>query len=214
MTSGELAKIIAAYIQEFAEAAARIIQAEHKAELEKVAEVAAKILQSDKLSYETFYEPLPADDDGWEAYCLVQRIEPVRLSQSGKKVTLTLRASSGNDASIDRIYISRPDPAGPEYSSAADSTAVTTVPFVVPKGKSVTLSPIAYNLDEGQPLLIAVDFSASPASAVGCTESSTVPKQQAFAYYKLGAEAANQHRTGFTDYEGIYLIERIQVSQS
>lgn len=62
------------------------------------------------LFFETFSETLNADDPGWEGYCLVQRIEAVRLSRSGTRVKLTLRASSVSKAYIDRIYISRPNP--------------------------------------------------------------------------------------------------------
>jgi hypothetical protein len=173
--------------------------------------------------FETFSETLSADEAGWEGYCLVQRIEAVRLSRSGKRVRLTLRASSASDAYIDRIYISQPAPAGDPYDSAADLTQVTFVALVppgalfIPAGQSVTLplSPvqdITYNLDEGQPLLIAVDFSAAYPSGIKCTKA--VPTEQACAYYKSGAEAAKPDRSGFTKYPGIYLIEKIEVSAS
>src|SRR5215467_2582110 len=166
--------------------------------------------------FRTFSETLNADGTGWEGYCLVQRIEAVRLSRSGKRVRLTLRASSTSDAYIDRIYISRPAPAGDPYDSAADLTQVNflvTLPpgaLVIPAGQSVTLplgpsQDITYNLDEGQPLLIAVDFSATHPSGIKCTKA--VPTEQACAYYKSGAEAAKPDRSGFTKFPGIYLIE-------
>ena len=69
-----------------------------------------------------------------------------------------------------------------------------------------------YHLDEGQPLLIAVDFSAAPPSGIMYTDA--VPPEQATAYYKEGAEAATANRTGFTQAPGIYLIEKIEVSIS
>ena len=173
--------------------------------------------------FRTFSETLNADGTGWEGYCLVQRIEAVRLSRSGKRVRLTLRASSTSDAYIDRIYISRPAPAGDPYDSAADLTQVNflvTLPpgaLVIPAGQSVTLplgpsQDITYNLDEGQPLLIAVDFSATHPSGIKCTKA--VPTEQACAYYKSGAEAAKPDRSGFTQLPGIYLIEKIEISAS
>jgi hypothetical protein len=173
--------------------------------------------------FKTFSETLNADDPGWDGYCLVQRIEAVRLSRSGKRVRLTLRASSTSDAYIDRIYISQPAPAGDPYDSAADLTQVTffaTVPpgaLIIPAGQSVTLplshvQDITYNLDEGQPLLIAVDFSATYPSGIKCTKA--VPTEQACAYYKSGADAAKPNRSGFTKYPGICLIEKIEISAS
>src|SRR5262245_32488458 len=93
----------------------------------------------------TFSETLNADGTGWEGYCLVQRIEAVRLSRSGKRVRLTLRASSTSAAYIDRIYISRPAPAGDPYDSAADLTQLTwfalapAAALVIPAGQSVTM---------------------------------------------------------------------------
>jgi len=168
---------------------------------------------------ETFSETLIADQSVWEGYCLVQRIEAVRLSHSGKQVKLTLRASSSINASIETVRISRPALAGEPYASATDLTAVSLPrppsntyglpPCVVPANSSVTGSTY-YNLDEGQPLLIAVDFSAAPASGIRCTEA--VPPEQASAYYKKGSEAMNPDRTGFTAISGIYLIEKIEVS--
>jgi hypothetical protein len=158
---------------------------------------------------ETFSETLIKDDANWEGYCLVQRIEAVRLSRSGTEVKLTLRASSVSDASIDRIYISQPDPAGQPYASASDLTAVTSTPVVVPADTAVTLPAVNYTLDEGQPLLIAVDFSAAPPSGIRYTDAVTA--QQASAYYKLGSAAAIADRTAFTSYPGLYLVEKIEV---
>ena len=168
----------------------------------------------------TFSETLNADGTGWEGYCLVQRIEAVRLSRSGKRVRLTLRASLTSAAYIDRIYISRAAPAGDPYDSAADLTQVTwlalapAAALVIPAGQFVTLpfQDLTYNLDEGQPLLIAVDFSAAHPSGLKCTKA--VPIEQACAYYKSGAEAAKPDRSGFTQLPGIYLIEKIEVSAS
>jgi hypothetical protein len=51
------------------------------------------------------------DAPGLQGFCIVQRIETTRLSKSGSRVKLTLRASSVGNASIASIYISKPDPA-------------------------------------------------------------------------------------------------------
>jgi hypothetical protein len=156
-----------------------------------------------------FSESLIADDVEWEGYCLVQRIEPVRLSRSGTQVKLTLRASSVSSASIDRIFISQADPAGEPFDSAGDLTAVTSAPFVIPAGTEVILH-VNYNFDRTKPLLIAVDFTAAPASAIRGTGA--VPPEQASAYYKLGAEAATPNRANFTAASfGAFLIETIEV---
>jgi hypothetical protein len=156
----------------------------------------------------------------------VQRIEAVRLSRSGTRVKLTLRASSVSKAYIDRIYISRPNPTGDPYDSAADLTLVSIAnawppgSLIIAAGTDMTIPENVYNLDEGQPLLVAVDFSAVPPSGIRCTKA--VPTEQACAYYKkrptdpsgttLLSEAANANRIGFTQYPGIYLIEKIEIS--
>ena len=189
------------------------------------------------VKFVTFSETLDSDDAlNWQEHCLLQRIEAVRLSMSGTSVKITLRASpvsaappSGtislaSAASIDRIYISRADPAGHPYDSAADLMDVTSTmyssdpdlpvvisfPIVLPPNKAVTLLAFKYNLDATQPLLIAVDFSATPESRIRCKQG--VPIQEACAYIKFGAEAAKANRTGFAPYPGIYLIERIEIA--
>jgi hypothetical protein len=162
--------------------------------------------------------------EGWEGYTLVQRIEPIRLSTSGTKVRITLRASSVSDASIDRIYISQPKPNPTNvptinpYDSEADLTAVTTTPIFIAQGQPftipVTLTGIDYKLDEGMPLLIAVDFAPSPPSGVAYIE--TVPEEAA-AYWEFGvAEATTPDGVRSANYQqdtpaAIYLIEKIEV---
>jgi hypothetical protein len=127
-----------------------------------------------------------------------------------------------SDASIDRIYISQPqpnptnDPTIHPYDSYDDLTEITTIQDIfIAKGKSltirdVTLTGIDYKLDNGQPLLIAVDFAASPPSGVAYIETVS---EEAIAYWKPGvAEAALPVRSA--DYQQepiIYLIEKIEV---
>src|SRR5262245_22202343 len=114
------------------------------------------------LFFETFSQTLTEDSTDWQGYCLVQRIEPVRLSSSGKRVRLTLRGASttSGPATIDRISISRPAASGELYASAADLTNVPLPtqtgggPYVLPANASQVTPPVDYyNLDKGQPLL-------------------------------------------------------------
>ena len=156
----------------------------------------------------SFSETLSAEDANWQGYCLVQRIEPVRLSRSGTQVELTLRAGSVG-TSIDRIYISQADPAGQPFDSAGDLTVIISAPIVLAPNTAFTLGVVKYRFDETKPLLIAFDFSAAPASAI---KYAPAPPEEASAYYKLGAAAETANRAGFTAYPGLYLIERIEVS--
>jgi len=172
------------------------------------------------LSFEpTFSETLIADEAGWEGYTLVQRIEAARLSRSGTQVKLTLRASSVSDASIDRIYLSQPDPTGDPYDSAADLIKVHDTDdgssaIVVPANTAVTLPAtipaVNYNLDEGRPLLIAVDFSGAPPSGISYRDA--VLAEEAVGYWHAGAEAAVRDRApAYTPEARIYLVEKIEV---
>ena len=176
-------------------------------------------------TFEAWPDPAstPLDLDGWEGYTLVQRIQPIRLSTSGTQVRITLRASSTSDTSIDRIYISQPqpnptnDPTIHPYNSFTDLTQITTTKILILQGQSitirdVTLTGIDYKLDNGQPLLIAVDFANSPPSGVAYIE--TVPEdEEAIAYWKPGVAEAGQYSRsdGYQEEPRIYLIEKIEV---
>jgi hypothetical protein len=161
-------------------------------------------------SLETFSETLTANEGGWEGYCLVQRIEPIRLSQSGTHVRLTLRASSASAAYIDRIFISQADPAGDSYDSAADLTELRGTRLTVPAGAAVTTPYVDYTLDPQKPLLIAFDFGGAPPSGIRYRDA--VPTEEASAYWQHGHQAGNTDRGGtFEPEQRIYLIEKIEV---
>jgi hypothetical protein len=126
---------------------------------------------------ETFRETLTLNNDGWEGYTLVQRIEATALMGISrtqvKQVRITLHASADFDASIDRIFISGPSSASGANAYDSDPTDLTEVPlpqtpFVVPAGGSRELPPVNYIVQPGsQALLIAVDFTpGSPPSGV------------------------------------------------
>jgi hypothetical protein len=177
--------------------------------------VGTTLLFQTTFSWTAQEETLVVDDSPWDGYCIVQRIEAARLSRSGTKVKLTLRASSVNDASVEQIFISTPDPLGNNlYDSAGDLTAVTATRIVIPANSTVTLPAINYNLDETQPLLIVFAFSAPPQrSGVKRIELNQVPADQATAFYKLAADEAPKpdRAADFIALATIILVEKIEV---
>ena len=164
---------------------------------------------------------------GWEGWSLVQRFEARALPRSGDKISLTLRADSAG-ASIDRIYLSQANlAAGSEpfdsvdYRATMQDTAFAP-PLVIPQAplnqsNTVTIPAILYTLDHTKPLLIAIDFSAIPASEIMYRD---VPPNLASAYHKEQAplqpgeepEARKTDRDGYTPWPAVIaLIERIDV---
>ena len=72
-------------------------------------------------------------------------------------------------------------PTIPSQNFFTDLTQITTTKILILQGQSitirdVTLTGIDYKLDNGQPLLIAVDFANSPPSGVAYIE--TVPEER------------------------------------
>ncbi len=160
---------------------------------------------------------------GAEGMTQVQRIESgYPLTKNGASVQILLQADAVSGASIDAIYISQADLSQPNepWQPANDLTQVPlpAQPFIMPPGGSVVaLAPVAYTLDMSKPLLIAVNYSASPAS--GVKASNPLPITRAAVYYKPGAEAALQTRsagynlitTGDPTLSAINLIANIYV---
>jgi hypothetical protein len=136
---------------------------------------------------------------GAEGQTQVQRIEPAYpLTKSSIAVQILLQADAASGASIDAIYISQADPNQPNepWQPAADLTQVPLAaqPFILPPGGAVVaLAPVLYALDNSKPLLIAINYSASPAS--GVKASNPLPITRASVYYKPGAEAGLQTRS-------------------
>jgi len=170
---------------------------------------------------------LAITDSGWEGWTLIQRFEARAISRSGDKVSLTLRAGSAG-ASIDRIYLSQADPAAGsepfdsvDYRATMQDTAFGP-PLVIPPAplnqtNTVTMPAILYTLDHTKPLLIAIDFSATPVSEIMYRD---VPPNVANAYYKEQAplqpgeepEARKTDRDGYTPWPAVIaFIERIDV---
>jgi hypothetical protein len=164
-----------------------------------------------------FEATLTGDQGGWEGFTLVQRIEAVRLKRSGRKVRITLRASSTEDAWIDSIWISQPNPTGypGDRYDASDDLTFFYGKAIVRANTSLTLPDtgpgVDYNFESLSPgLLIAIDFTRGAPSGIRFQDS--VP-QEATAYWRSGAEAGKRDRTaGYAQRNRIYLIERIEVA--
>ena len=129
----------------------------------------------------------------------MQLIEPRALSKKGDYVKLTLRASSVSDASIDRIWISQPDPAGEPYDPDTDRMEFygkVSVPANTAMTLSDTLPDVFYGLNQNKRLFIAFDFSGTPpwvSSTRTCRRLRPllVPGE---AYWHAGAEAGRTPR--------------------
>ena len=169
---------------------------------------------------------------GWEGYTLVQRIEAAALMpisrQQVKRVVIYLYASDVAAASIDRVFISRPDPALGAKLYDSDPDDLTEVPlprtpFVVDAGvdNGVALRPVDYIVrPQSQALLIAVDFTArGTASEV---RRSDAPPERAVAYWfqydpsppgqPVPPEAGLASRSaGYTPAQRVYLIGRVLI---
>lgn len=169
------------------------------------------------LPFETAFEQaLTTDGPGWQGGTLILRIEPARLIRGGTAVRITVQAHSMTGASIDRVYISQPDPTGKPYDAAADLTAVydnSVNPLPVPNVGTFQLPVVNYTLVQGQPLLIAVDFSPSPpAPASGVKYVGPVPSTDAVTYFHAGPEAALRTRSAnYGSASNINFITKVEV---
>jgi hypothetical protein len=156
---------------------------------------------------QTFATDLPSEED-FPDVTLVQRIESVRLSDSGSQVQLTIKALT-QAVVINRILISQAAGAGNLYDSADDLTDVASG-VLVDANSSVTLPAVVYNLDRTKPLLIAMDI---PAQSGRLPFLQGVPPTDAVAFFRNGvAEAAiNVRQNNYNLRNRIYLVERIDV---
>jgi hypothetical protein len=159
--------------------------------------------------FEQTFAATLTDLDVLKGRCLVQRIESVRLSNSGSQVQITLQALA-ESVVIDRILISQPAASGDPYDSGDDLTDVSTAVVLVQPNSSLTLPAVNYNLDRTKPLLIAMDISTN-SGAIPFLQG--VPATDAVAFFNQGAEAATKDRSpGYTSRPRIYLIQRIDVA--
>ena len=176
----------------------------------------------------TSFEAVLSLDENHRNRCVVQRIEPSRLTASGSKVTITIRRPAAGTLQLLNLYISRAsnvaDPSRDPYDSAADLTAVFTTEQVLPAdpaSPTVELPEVNYSLDADQPLLIAFDIGAEgaiprAAMAVPNSEASAYigpppPLPQQPIYEASLADPDGDRQSGYNQVTRIYLIERIVV---
>jgi hypothetical protein len=159
----------------------------------------------------TFSAALGEDEPNWADYCLVQRIEPVRLSRSGPQVRITIQSSSTADLTIDSIFISQVAAGGDDYDSDVDLTQVASA-VTVPANTSLVLPPLRYALDHTQPLLVAVDFSSTPGSG-NVRRARLLSGSEARTFYKVVRESGvNDRQADYTPVDAITLVEKIEVA--
>lgn len=140
--------------------------------------------------------------------CLVQRIEPSQLLQSGQLVRITLRASTQGDVVLERVSISHAAAAGDPYDSDSAPTPVVAAQ-VLSASTTLQLPEVAFALDRTRPLLVAFDLG--PPGHV--RHLPNVPAASARAFLRDGDEALVQDRSpGYDVVDRIYLIERIEVA--
>jgi hypothetical protein len=125
-------------------------------------------------------------------YCIVQRLASTLLKNSGTQVWLTVSAPTTGSLKIDRIYISQPALAGDPWDSAGAPTKVIDIDVAQSEQLSLVanappkrLGPIAYNLNQGNDLLIAFDFSSG---AGDCLYAENIAG--ATAYFKEATQQA------------------------
>jgi hypothetical protein len=166
-----------------------------------------------------FSATLTTDQAGLGGFCIVQRIEPVRLFRSGTKVRIVLQGSTTGDLLIDRVSLSQTAPTGNVYDSAADLLEVATA-VSLPAGQVVTLPIVAYILDQTQPLLIAFDISTAPGMG-NVRFVNPVPGTDATMHFRTATaeagvpdrlpSAANPGASPYVASPSIYLVQRIDV---
>jgi hypothetical protein len=154
-----------------------------------------------------------------EGFCLIQRIEPLRLFKSGNEVRLTVRGSTGGNLTIDRIFISQVAATGDPYDAAPDLTQVATN-VVVPAGTPVTIPPIAYGFDRTKPVLIAFDINPTPGQG-NVIRLEPIEITEGAMYFKQNTpEASVPDRIPspanpglpYEISDSVYIVERIEVA--
>lgn len=120
-------------------------------------------------------------------YCFVQRISASELLAAGDSVALKLRGAPAGNVTIDNIYISRVAGSGNPWDSAADLKKVITSAVTLQNDEPVDLDEIFYDLDPGQDLLIAFDFTATS----GAGEIRFVLRTGVTLFFKPGVQQAS-----------------------
>lgn len=172
------------------------------------------------LDYEpAFNATLTTDQAGLGGFCIVQRIEPVRLFRGGTKVRLVLQGSTTGSLLIDRVTISQVAPAGNVYDAAADLKEVATA-VTLAAGETKVLDIVEYVLDQSKALLVAFDISTA-AGMGNVRYVNPVPATDAAMYFRQATaeagiqdrlpSAANPGASAYSPSPSIYLVQSIEV---
>jgi hypothetical protein len=147
-----------------------------------------------------------------QGFGFVQRIEPLRLFNSGNEVRITVRGSALADLTIDRLFISRVGTTGDPYDSAGDLIEVASN-IVVPAGTAVTLPIAPYALDRTQPLLIAFDINPTPGRG-NVIRLQPVAGTEGAAFFRAATAEADvpDRLPGYSPTDSFYVVERIEVA--
>ncbi len=173
-------------------------------------------VQTMSVAFDTAADGAPGDQPNQGGRCIVQRIEPVRLTASGGRVLIFLRGPASGVASIQRIYISQVA-GGDPYDPAGDLTRVFDVddppgqtPLILQGAAEIALPIVDYALEMAQPLLIAFDMTPGFPSSVPLVPLMS-PEAIAFFQDNLQEAAMVDRTTGYLSANGIALISRIEV---
>jgi len=174
----------------------------------------------------TLDQPDQPGGPDFHGFCMVQRIASARLKNTGTQVKVTVRGSTKGSLTIDRMYISQPQPLNGNvnpWDSAADLTKLIDIdkgnaPLVLPANSPPkTVGPVNYNLDKTKDLLIAFDINT--ALDQGNVRLALLPDGE-FYYRAATQQAAVRDRypdpanptLKFVTVDGShYLIEKIEV---
>ncbi len=166
----------------------------------------------------TFSATLNVDRAGLDGWCLVQRIQPVRLLRSGTQVRITVSGSTAGNLRLNKVTIAEAAATGDPFDSAAPPAVLETSVLLTPGVPHMTPA-IPFALDHTRPLLVAFEIG-SPGNA----RYVVVPQSDAIMYVKQGtagapiAEAEVVNRTGYTavapqpGVSTVFLVELIEVA--
>jgi hypothetical protein len=158
------------------------------------------------------FEVILVEERGHANECIVQRIEPVRLSRSGSEVRIVLQRPASDHLVLNGVFISPAAATGNAYDSAgAPKQVPAEYPLLVPmdaENGPFELPAVKYAFEEDQPVLIAFDID-SPGRV---RRSESISTLEAEAFFGPAGEAAEAIRSaGYTARNRIYLVQRIEV---
>lgn len=159
-----------------------------------------------------FETTLPGEGPGVNR-CIVQRIEPARLAQSGTRVQLTLQRPAQGPLLINRLSISHAAPAGDPYDSDGPPTLIVDsgAPLFIaadPASGTLELPVVDFALDQTRPLLIA--FDTGPQGQLRVLTGISTSEATSFASPPgLQQAAVADRQPGYAPVGGFALVQRI-----